>query len=371
MSRRRLVAVAAAAVLGGAGCASLPEPVAAPAGGDVPPVVEPQQALRVENAVAERVAAGEVDPALAGDGLSGPALDLARAGEIVSGPSDELATREVTEPEILVAPQLSGWPRWFATVDGADGADAADATDAVPVLRLYESTAPREPYRLWAELTLLPGAVVPAFDAAEQGAPVLEGAGVTVGPDPSVADDGAGTGPTGEGTGAPTAEKSGEATAEAAEAAESLRLAVAGLAERYADVLDEGASSRYAAEFEPDPFVAAVRARAEAEAAAVAAVADSSVTWEPYADGVRHVALTAAGDALVVTAVRGTSTATVRPGAGVLRPGPELAALAGVDGTSESLTSTSVAVLAFVVPAERGAIRLVALDEGLVSAEAG
>lgn len=368
MSRLSFLAVAAAAVVAGAGCAALPEPEAAPATDDVPPVVEPEQAQRVETAVAERVATREAAPEDAGSpedaepGLSGPARDLAVAGRAVGGEATEVAAREVTEPEILVAPRLAGWPRWFASVDDAQDADPDAEDAAVPVLRLYDSPAPREPYRLWGELTLLPGAVVPAFDAAELGAPVLAGEGVTSGVQPSgpeadpAADDDA-----------PGAEDAEEDT----EQEQSLQAAVAGLAERYADVLAEGEASEYAAQFEPDAFVPAVQARAEAEAAAVAAVADTATTWEPYEDGVQHVALTADGDALVVTAVTGTSRTTVRPGAGTLRLGPELAALAGVDETDESLTSTSVAALAFVVPAERGAIRLVALDEGLVGAETG
>lgn len=378
-ARLVLAATSAAAVLACSACASLPEPVAADQvgdqAGDVLPVVVAEQALRAETAVAERVAAAAVDPALAPGGLTGPALDLATARAVVGGPAAEQVVRDVAPPDILVAPRLTGWPRWFATVEtpegsgsgsgsGTDGAD--DAGDdggeaAVPVLRLYEAAAPREPYRLWAEMTLVPGAVVPAFDAAASGAPVLE---QQPGESTAGSDD-----PTDS---APAAEDGGTIDGDSDEAsAADLPQAVADLAERYAGVLADGAASELAAQFEPDPYVPAVRARAEAETAAVAEVADLSVTQVPYDDGRQFVALTADGDALVVTAVTTTTTAAVRPGQGTLRPGAELAALAGVDEADTSLTSTSVAVLAFLVPAERGAIRLVALGEGLVSAEAG
>jgi hypothetical protein len=45
-------------------------------------------------------------------------------------------------------------------------------------------------------------------------------------------------------------------------------------------------------------------------------------------------------------------------------------AAAGIEETDGTLTTRSVAALAFVVPAEQGAIRLVAVGEGLVAAEA-
>ena len=77
------------------------------------------------------------------------------------------------------------------------------------------------------------------------------------------------------------------------------------------------------------------------------------------------------GDVLAVTAVETTVTMTVRPGAGELRPGTEVRAATGVEEVEGTLTTRSVAALAFLVPAEQGAIRLVAVGEGLVSASAG
>jgi hypothetical protein len=97
--------------------------------------------------------------------------------------------------------------------------------------------------------------------------------------------------------------------------------------------MTDGDASPSAAEFEPDPFVDAVRARAAAEAAAVAAVADTAVENRPL-DGVEvlYAARAADGDLLAVTAVETTVTMTVR-GGGSLRPGPELRAASGIEET--------------------------------------
>ena len=135
--------------------------------------------------------------------------------------------------------------------------------------------------------------------------------------------------------------------------------------------MTDGDASEAAAEFEPDPFVSATRARAQAETDAVAGVASTTVVHEPFGDGeVLYAARTVDGDLLAVTAVQSTTTMTVRRGAGVLRPGPEVRAASGIEETAGTLTTRSVASLAFVVPAEQGAIRLVAVGEGLVAAEA-
>lgn len=351
-----LVAVKAVALaLSLAGCAALPETPRAlpePTSDGAPPVVEAEQALEVETQVAQRSAAAAVDPTLLPDSASGPALELAQARATIVGPAAEAAPVEVTPADLLVAPTVTGWPRWFLTVRTPAGGEssteeAAAAADALPVLRVYDSTTARDPYRLWAELDLLPGATVPGFPAPEVGADVLPGDSGSGGTDPGTSEDAGSDG-------------------------SDLSAAVADLAARYASVLSDGDAGEFAAQFEPDPYVEAVRARTAAETAAVAEVADLTVTHAAATDsGGPFIALSSEGDALVVTAVRSTTTATVRPGAGVLRPGAEVGALAGVDEADSSLTTTSLAVLAFVVPAESGAIRLIAVDEGLVDAEAG
>ncbi|WP_380168786.1 hypothetical protein [Jannaschia sp. R86511] len=384
----RSTAVAVLLALALSGCAGLPtaDPAAGrPATGAAAPVVTAEQAQRVRSEVAARLQAAReaADPDLVPAGALGPAEAFARLRVAQDGAQPGGLAPDPEPATVLVAPQVAGWPRWFATVTvpgagtspdaGAltgpttaaattagtttSGATSGSTTSgsttsgsttspaALPVLELYDAQDVRSPYRLWARMTMLPGARLPTFPAVEVGADAL-------------AD---GTGP--EGTG-------DDGTAEPSEEDE-LRLALADLAERYASVLSDGDASPAAAEFEPDPFVSAVRARTEAERAAVDAVATTVVTHEAYAGGDLLYAVRGAdGDVLAVTAVESTTTMTARPGAGVLRPDAEVAAVAGIDETDGTLSTRSLAALAFVVPAEQGAIRLVAVGEGLVAADA-
>ncbi|MFC3688214.1 hypothetical protein ACFOLH_07655 [Aquipuribacter hungaricus] len=400
-----------------AGCARGPGPAAAPAPRTTPaPVVLADQAEQVRAEVADRLLEARVagDEELVGAGATGPAALLEALRVRVDGPVADATAAEPLPAAVLVAPQAAGWPRWFATVtdpstapapaapadlptdpptdlpsgapsgqassdlasgeplDPASAAPSAgdlDATTdgtaavaALPVLELYTSEDVRLPYRLWGRLTLLPGAELPSFPAAEIGALPLA---VGEGPDalPS-GDPSAGAAPVEEDE---DAEDDGAAEDEA-----ELLAAVTDLASRYASVLADGDASAAAAEFEPDPFVEAVRARTVAEATAVQGVAGTLVEHGPL-DGVEvlYAARSAGGDLLAVTAVETTVTMTPRSTSGVLRPGPEVRAAAGVEETDDVLTTRSVAALAFVVPAEQGAIRLVAVGEGLVSAETG
>lgn len=396
-----------------AGCADVPGPAAAPGPtATTAPAVLTDQAERVRGEVAGRLLAARVagDPALVDLAVTGPAAMVEALRLQVDGSSAGSTAEQPVPAAVLVAPQGPGWPRWFATVTdpstaplpaastdpvvptaatdapaptadpGASGPPAAAqaspgapgeaaapvpsgdvADDAVvrelPVMELYTSESPRLPYRLWGRLTVLPGAELPAFPATEVGAVPFAG-GDAPEPVPSEESSAEGEAP---------AEEPDEAAAEEAE----LLAAVTGLGSRYASVMTDGDASPYAAEFEPDRFVEAVRARAAAESAAVAVVADTTVQHRPLGGTeVLYAARAANGDLLAVTAVETTVTMTVRPGSGVLRPGTEVRAAAGVEETDDELTTRSVATLAFVVPAEKGALRLVAVGEGLVSASA-
>ncbi len=368
-------------VLGLAGCAGVPGPATAPEpAATVAPAVAPEQAEHVRGEVAARLLAARVagDPALVDQAATGPAALLERARVAADGPLPDASAEQPVPATVLLAPQEAGWPRWFATVTDpaatpapAPGGDVADPGSApaeperttapvvqeLPVLELYTAEQVRLPYRLWARLTLLPGAELPAFPAAEVGAVPLAG-GPAPGPLSSAGAD-------------PTADDGSPADGDPPTEDEELLAATTGLASRYASVLADGDASPYAAQFQPDPFVAAVRTRVAAETAAVASVAGTSVEFAPL-DGaeVLYAARAADGDLLAVTAVETTTTMTVRPGSGVLRPGPELRAATGVEETTKGVTVRSVVALAFVVPAERGALRLVAVGDGLVSASA-
>lgn len=390
MRRAALVPAAClAAALSVSACAGVPEPPEAAPVTAPYPAIGPAQAERVRAQVQQRLQQARVaaDPDLVAAAATGPAAELQQLDVRVAGPQDAATADDPLPAGVVVAPQVEGWPRWFAvvTVPGAAGAaggsaaedpeqdqgeepaeepsedpDEASAEGAaaqeLPVMEVYASPEVRSPYRLWARLTMLPGAELPAFDAVEVGSESL------------------GDGPLGRSGTQAGAEEGAEDGAEpsaAPEEPDDVRAALADLAERYASVMTEGAASPSAAQFQPDPFVTAVRARAEAERDAVAAVAGTTVEHEPYGGGeVLFAARAADGDVLAVTAVTTTTTMAVRGGAGELRPVPEVAAAAGIEQTTGTLTTRSVAALAFVVPAEQGAIRLVAVGEGLTSAEA-
>lgn len=377
------------ALLGLVGCAGVPDPATGPGSVTVPdsaaalatpaPAVLPEQSERVRGEVAARLLQARVagDEAMVGLGATGPAALLEALRIRVDGPLSDATAAQPVPAAVLLAPRTTGWPRWFATVTdpttasapapspGASGAPSGLPSGAVvaalPVLELYTGEDVRLPYRLWARLTMLPGAELPAFPAAETGAvPLADGEG----PEPV---------PSGEASSAASEDDpDGSDQDGSAEAEAELLAAVTGLAERYASVLTDGDASPAAAEFEPDPFAEAVRARVVAEAAAVAGVARTTVEHGPL-DGVDilYAARAANGDVLAVTAVETTVTMTVGSDGGELRPGTEVRAAAGVEETDGTLTTRSVAALAFVVPAEQGAVRLVAVGEGLVSADAG
>ncbi|WP_336923074.1 hypothetical protein [Aquipuribacter sp. SD81] len=294
---------------------------------------------------------------------SPPATAPSPAAAPAAAPAD-LEPAAVAASELVVSPRLDGWPRWFASVVPGEQPAAA------PVLEVLVSYGPREPYLLWGRAHMLPGApaveVAPAAAYPPPGAPGGDdAAGDTV--DAGPADPAS--------TPAPEEPEPG------------LRAALEGLVPGYASVVGAGDASPAAAAFEPDVFVAGLRERAAAERRAVAGVAGVIVAAEPFvADdpaaatgegtgpaggaGTLLAVRTVEGDVLAVTALETATTTSVRPGAGHVRPGPEVRAATGIDAVDSALTVRSVAVLAFVVPEERGAIRLVAVGEELVGADA-
>jgi hypothetical protein len=399
-----VVLLSSGLVVGLGACAEVPTPTAgeASAAAGPRPAVLVEQSERVRAGVAERALAARVagEPDLVDAAAIGPAARFDRLRVRVDGPLPDAEAIEPVPATVVVSPQVLGWPRWFVTVtdptaDPAgsgeasapgsaaasapasveptadDGSEEAAVTQELPVIELYDSGEVRAPYRLWARMTMLPGADLPAFPAAEVGA-VTFGDGATEPSEQASADPSADPSldPSPEPSVEPGAEVDPESDPDAAADAE-LRAVLSGLAERYASVMADGDASEAAAQFEPDPFVEAVRARAAAEQEAVAAVADTTVSHTPFGGGeVLYAARAVNGDVLAVTAVTTTTVMTTRPGEGTLRPGTEVRAAAGIEETDGTLTTRSVAALAFVVPAEQGAIRLVAVGEGLVAAEA-
>ncbi len=316
-------------------CAALPEPVeveSSPPG----PVVTATQADRIADdaaAVLTRLdTAGGWDQTVAATRLAGPALLWAVAANTSAQPNPISAATVEGPRDVLVAPVVSGWPRAFATVTQGDGGDGSAR------IAVYTNDSARTPYRLWAVMAVLDGEVVGPFPPATDGAVAL------------------------------TVPSSAPSTAPSA-SPRPLPDVVAQLPQRYLDVLTLGDASVYAPEFAADGFAAALAERTAAETDRLTSVATTTVSHEVVVDDqgreVAMAALTATGDALVMVAFRTTLTSTVRAGRGVIGVPTEFVAAVGVEQVSGTLTTESVAALAFVVPAERGNIRVVAVADGV------
>lgn len=291
------------------------------------PAVAAGQVQQLDTAADTALAAAvsQRDTAAAAGRVTGPAAQLLDADLAVAkarGRAPEQPTR--LAPSVVLVPQAGPWPRWFVSAGTAPG-------HPTPVVRVLRSASPREPYAVWAELAVLPGATVPAPLGDPAGAPSL--------------------GPTGTG----------------------LVMTPAQVAVRYADVLNRGRASTYAAAFADDAFrgqlgdrLAADRKRIVSSAVATVLSAHAPVAGTGW--GVR----TADGGALVVVELRQSYRVTVDARGGVVRADAELAALAGREEFTRGLVRTSTEVLAFAVPAARATaasspVRLVAAVKGDVA----
>ncbi len=221
----------------------------------------------------------------------------------------------------LVLPAPTGWPRWFV----AAGEVAGRPTPAVRVLR---SLSAREPFGLWGELTLLPGASLPALASPQTGTPVL-----------------------------------------APQGAQGLVAAPADVLASYAKALTATTPGTNAEGFALDEFRQQVAGQLAADRRTLGRIADVDTLHRPSSDGLLALR-TADGGALVVAALEQLYKVRVRrPGRGVVTLDTDLAALAGVPRVGRSLQRTSVELLAFQVPpAGGGQVKLVAAAKGDVSA---
>lgn len=176
------------------------------------------------------------------------------------------------------------------------------------MLQVLTSPSARAPYALWAELTMLPGATLPAVAAAAEGAPQLspQAASFLVTPQQAVAE--------------------------------------------YADVLSNGAKSRYAARFARNTFTDQVVGRVSADRAALARVATVAAVHRPV-PGAVYALSTADGGALVIGEIRQQVSITVKPKAGTVKVSdPNIAALAGRSQFAKRAVRTAVEVVALRVP---------------------
>jgi hypothetical protein len=274
---------------------------------------------------------GEVDAALArafsarnprllGSRVVGP------AGREIAARIQVAAARKQTLPapgrmtlQRLGLPAAGTWPRWFL----AAGTLAGQPT---PVLRVLRSVTARDPYGLWGELLLLPGATLPELASATTGTPLV------------AADDTSGL------VRSPSAVLAG-----------------------YSQALTSGSTG---GGFATDQFREQVAGQVAADRRTLGAsgLADVSSVQRPSNDGLLALR-TKDGGALVVGALEQIYRVTVRSAKGGVTLDPDLAALAKVPRITRRLQRTSVEMLAFhVPPAGGGAISLVAAAKGDVSA---
>lgn len=273
----------------------------------------------VEAALARAVPAR--NPRLLGTRVVGPAareigaqLTVAAARKQTPPAPTPLALRR------LVLPATSAWPRWFLAAGTREG-------EPTPVLRVFRSLSAREPYGLWGELALLPGASLPDLATPLAGTPLIAPA------------DGAG-----------------------------LVAAPATVAADYARALTAGSTAT--SEFAPDQFREQVAGQTAADRRKLGVVGLAQVdnVHRPAADGL--VALrTQDGGALVVAALEQLYDVKVRSVKGAVGLDPDLAALTGAGSISRSLRRTSVELVAFrVPPAGGGVVTVVAAAKADTSA---
>jgi hypothetical protein len=295
-----------------------------PAADPTHPALAPAQAERVLTSVDASLdrAFTARNPRLLATRATGPAARTLKArltvaaklGRRVPAPGPLILRR-------LVLPVPAGWPRWFVAAGEVTG-------QPTPVVRVLRSMSAREPFGLWGELSLLPGASLPALATPQAGTPVL----------------------------APTG-------------AQGLVAAPADVLADYAKALTATTRTADAQRFSPDQFREQVAGQLAADRRTLGRIAAVDTLHRPSSDGLLALR-TADGGALVVAALEQLYKVRVRrPGVGSVTLDTDLAALAGVPRVGRSLQRTSVELLAFQVPpAGGGQVKLVAAAKGDVSA---
>lgn len=273
-----------------------PEPAAAPAALTLEQV---QGVLEDLDATLEAADAGEDVGALPVR-ITGPA-SFVRQAQYELGDDGAALTSIPTEPQTVVAPATTQWPRTVVVVT-----EPPEDLQA-PLLLTLRQESPREQYRLWGWARLFPGIEMPATAQPEVGSP------------PVAAD------------------------------AEGLVMTPVDTLAAYLDVLSSGDESEHADAFSADPLRTGI---AETRAAFTEGVSDRgslTETYDPLNTGPYAVA-TADGGAIVVGSFRTVTSITLDDS--TLALADETAALVGSDTLESHLTITYLSVVAFAVPPE-------------------
>jgi hypothetical protein len=303
LPRARTAAAALAAVLL-AGCAQpLPEPSPDPAPATPSASMTPEQVDRVLDAVAGALAdadaAQTVEPGAAR--ITGPAATLRTAEYTLAAGAVEGAVTPVPEGvQTIVTTATDEWPRTVLVVT------EPPADLQAPLLLTLVQPGPRDPYRLWSWVRLLPGTQMPPTAQPEVG-------------------------------NAPVAADSTDVLVPPAE-----------VLPRYVDVLLNGDASPHAGAFAADRLRESIAGLREAYAQSAANGGSVTEQIVPLEDGTVAVG-TADGGAIVTGGFRLTISITLEDS--TLTVDPATAAfLGGATTLASSLELTFVGTVAFDVP---------------------
>jgi hypothetical protein len=324
-ARPALVAVLAVTLAGCAGGGNqVTEP---PRDTTAYPVVAVGQARSVldaiDGALVRGVAANDT-PTEVDARLLGPFRELELADAKIAAKRKQKAAKPAQVERLrLIVPTSASWPRFFVAVGNSSAA-------STPVLRVLSSAAPRAPYGLWAEATMLPGATLPETAPPTTGSPML----------PSDADG------------------------YVASPEEVLR--------GFASYLNAGAKTTaklpYARSIYSDQLLQ--RLAGDSKALKAVATVSSTHTVGPAEDPPLAIK-TADGGALVIGELQQTYLVKIKKGKGSVKiSDQDLAALAGGKKQfSTSITRTAVEVVVFTVPPRgKGLITVIAAQKGDVKA---
>jgi hypothetical protein len=176
-SKIAMVPVGIALTFALSGCSVAPAPVVTPTPSEsetesavetIPPVVNITQVRKIlrelQQVVAEADQSG--DSSLLEARVAGPALLFRQAHYLLMTKSPEiqpLPPISGSAISITLPASTNSWPRSFMIVTEGDG------SGELPQMLVMQQASPRESYKLWYNIPLLPGSVVPEVAAPEVG----------------------------------------------------------------------------------------------------------------------------------------------------------------------------------------------------------
>ena len=337
-SKIALVPVGIALTFSLMGCQAAPTPVATPSPTDsppvaaieaIPPVVKSAQVRKIlrelQQVVAEADQSGDSD--ILGDRVAGPALLFREAHyELMSKSSEILPLPPISGSAISITlpAATNAWPRSFMIVTEGDGAGE------LPQMLVMQQQSPRDKYKLWYNIPLLPGSEIPEVASAEVGAIPVERDSLF------------------------------------------LRLSPIQLPNAFGDVIDKGVASEFYNLFnlEGDEYYEQISTSQKEQ---IERLRRAEITFT-HELGDQNVISLSTSDSGALVAVLMTDNYLIRPtreNAAVTVTGDELLLL-GVEGSAEGVRTQYGGMLLFYVPAatNEGRITLLGATQSLLSIRA-